>query len=125
MTKKVIPGQGKTMLSKKMERKINASPYDIALLLLACILVLAVACSQHKQQKLDANTGRKQLPGSKLTLLSQLQEKDKPKVILLDTVPKPSLKNVSIRERNVGSGTETGSEKQTQKISLKVIQAIA
>ena len=101
-------------MTKDPERKKIRLPIIIALAYIG-MLFFASACSDQKKQNKVAKLGGKELPVPRTTLLSQLPQKNKPRVILQDTVPEPIVVNLSIRETTSSRAIESLNEKNVQK----------
>ena len=101
-------------MTRALGRKNCALASFIALASYAALLLSTLACSQHKKQEPVA-VKEKELAAPRITLLSQLTESDKPRLILLDTVPKPSIINVNLGNRAMRPGVKTGNVKNAEK----------
>ncbi len=95
------------MMINKLEQNNNAVMPFITLWFYTAILIFATACSQNKKQKPAAEVGQKEQIAPSTTLLASLPENARPKVILLDTVPKPSVKNITNRGKSFQQPSET------------------
>ncbi len=86
----------------------------ISLLFYTMLFLFAAACSQNKKQNLGAKVGQKEQKAPAITLLSSLPKNAEPKVILLDTVPKPFVKHLSNRDKSFQQSSESIVEENVQ-----------
>ncbi|MDB5206794.1 MAG: hypothetical protein JWR72_1869 [Flavisolibacter sp.] len=110
-----MEAQHNSMMKKRGDGKDLASTSFAIMLHVIVVLLFMMACSPNKKQNPFVEVGAKESAVPTITLLSQLSEKDRPHVILLDTVPKPTVINVPARDRTIRSGVESNSEKNIQK----------
>ncbi|MGI8584156.1 MAG: two-component regulator propeller domain-containing protein [Chitinophagaceae bacterium] len=103
------------MMIKRIEKKITASRSLIAPLLVTGILLFMSACLQHKKPSAYPKVQENAFTAPQVTVLSQLADSNKPKVVLLDNVPKPVITNVPIRNSIINPGVGNGGKKVIQK----------
>ena len=78
------------------------------------IVFFLAACSQNSNEKKAADVAVSALQLPRITLLSSLAEKDKPKTVLIDTVAKPTIIAIS-NKKNIAPHAETHQQKILQK----------
>lgn len=100
-------------MTKKSEQAKYGFTSFLVLALYTGVLFFA-SCSDSKDQNPVLASTRKTLSAPKVTLLSGLAEKDKPKVILLDKVPKPAIVNLPVGDRIISAISKTSNGKKTQ-----------
>lgn len=87
----------------------NAWDDLVVLLLLFSIKFLFISCSQH-EKRIPAESNVKKLAAPKITLLSTLPEKDRPKQILLNTVSPPIVTSLAKRNNGIKPAPENNTE---------------
>ncbi len=100
---------------KRIEKKITALRSLIIPLLVTGLLLFMSACWQHKKRSASTEVQENAFITPHVTVLSELSDSNKPKVVLLGNVPKPLITNVTIRNSIINPGVRTDGKKNIQR----------